>query len=190
MDTRYYSGTCTLNYYCLQLDHENLIVFTRWSQSTLFSGPLSKIFFCLFCLLPQEMICKVNENNSVLIVVSFISSKLKKVTLVCQINIFSLTSYSESDLYLSMAWLNNLLWKLISELLTFSLLSPSSMLKLTIIYDTLWSVRNRVFSVQIGMALLLASETFPRVIGVPSFLVRKVENESFPWSHNLGERIG
>ena len=102
----------TLNQYCLQLDHENLIVFTRWSQSTLFSGPLSKmwgVFFCLCCLLPQEMICKVNKNNSIRIMVSFISSKLKKVTLVCQINIFSLTSYSESDLYLSMAWLNNLL---------------------------------------------------------------------------------
>ena len=74
-------------------------------------------------------------------------------------------------------------------LLTFSLLSPSSMLKLTIIYETLWSVRNGNFSVQIDMALLLAFETFPRDIGVPSFLVRKVENESFPWSHNLGHSV-
>ena len=63
------------------------------------------------------------------------------------------------------------------------------MLKLTIIYETLWSVRNRIFSVQIDMALLLAFETFPRVIGVPSFLVRKVENESFHWSHNLGHSV-
>ena len=39
------------------------------------------------------------------------------------------------------------------------------------------------------MALLLAFETFPRVIGVPSFLVRKVENKSFPWSHNLGHSV-
>ena len=63
------------------------------------------------------------------------------------------------------------------------------MLKLTIIYETLRSVRNRIFSVQIDMALLLAFETFPRVIGVPSFLVRKVENESFHWSHNLGHSV-
>ena len=140
----------TLNWYCPQLDHENLIVFTRWSQSTLFfswnsnyaqsGGPLSKIggvFFCSFVLPSSARNGLQSEWKNILIMVSFISSKLKKVTLVCQINIFSLTSYSESDLYLSMAWLNNLLWKLISELLTFSLLSPSSMLKLTIIYETL-----------------------------------------------------
>ena len=40
--------------------------------------------------------------------------------------------------------------------LTFS--SPPH-LKLPIIYDTLWSVRNRIFSVQIELLLLIASET-------------------------------
>ena len=68
----------TLNQYCPQLDHENLIVFTRWSQSTLFSpetltmlkvvGHSLKqgVFFFvrLFCLLPREMVCKVNEKIS------------------------------------------------------------------------------------------------------------------------------
>ena len=39
------------------------------------------------------------------------------------------------------------------------------------------------------MALLLTFETFPRVIGVPSFLVRKVENESFHFSHHLGHSV-
>ena len=58
MDTRYYSGTCTLNYYCLQLDHEKLIVFTRWSQSTLFSGPLSKIFFVCFAYFRKKWSAK------------------------------------------------------------------------------------------------------------------------------------
>ena len=33
-------------------------------------------------------------------------------------------------------------------------------LKLPVIYDTLWSVRNRIFSVQIELLLLMASETF------------------------------
>ena len=33
-----------------------------------------------------------------------------------------------------------------------------------IVYDTLWSVRDRIFSVQIGMVLLIASEMFSRVI--------------------------
>ena len=61
MDTRYYSGTCILNYYCLQLDHENLIVFTRWSRSTLFSGPLSKmrgVFFVCFAYFRKKWSAK------------------------------------------------------------------------------------------------------------------------------------
>ena len=33
------------------------------------------------------------------------------------------------------------------------------------IYDTLRFVRNRIFSVQIVMVLLIASETFSRVVG-------------------------
>ena len=43
----------------------------------------------------------------------------------------------------------------------------------SIIYDTLWSVRNRIFSVQIELLLLIASETFFNSSVVPSFLVRK-----------------
>ena len=46
-------------------------------------------------------------------------------------------------------------------------------LKLPIIYDTLWSVRNRIFSAQIELLLLIASETFFDSSVVPSLLVRK-----------------
>ena len=42
-----------------------------------------------------------------------------------------------------------------------------------IIYDTLWCVRNRIFSVQIELLLLIGSETFFDSSVVPSFLVRK-----------------
>ena len=63
-------------------------------------------------------------------------------------------------------------------------------LKLPIIYDTLWSVRNRIFSVQNELFLLIASETFFDSSVVPLFLVRKVENGSFPCTHKLGERTG
>ena len=43
---------------------------------------------------------------------------------------------------------------------------------------------------QIESLLLIASETFFDSSLVPSFLVRKVENESFPCTHKLGERTG
>ena len=46
-------------------------------------------------------------------------------------------------------------------------------LKLRTIYDTFWSVRNRIFSAQIELPLLIASKTFFDSSVVPSFLVRK-----------------
>ena len=46
-------------------------------------------------------------------------------------------------------------------------------LTLPIVYDTLWSVRNRIFSVQIESLLLIASETSFDSAVVPSFLFRK-----------------
>ena len=76
------------------------------------------------------------------------------------------------------------------QAIAFFTFSSPPHLKLPIIYDTLWSVRNRIFSVQIELLLLIASETFFYSSLVPSFLVRKVENESFPCTHKLGERTG
>ena len=52
------------------------------------------------------------------------------------------------------------------------------------------NVRNRIFSVQNELFLLIASETFFDSSVVPSFLVRKVENGSFPCTHKLCERTG
>ena len=74
--------------------------------------------------------------------------------------------------------------------LVFTISSPPPHLKLPIIYDTLWSFRNRIFSVQNELFLLIASETFFDSSVVPLFLVRKVENGSFPCTHKLGERTG
>ena len=60
----------------------------------------------------------------------------------------------------------------LSSFCVFYFLTPPH-LKLDIIYDTLWSVRNRIFSVQIELLLLIASETFFDLSVVPSFQVRK-----------------
>ena len=70
--------------------------------------------------------------------------------------------------------------------LTFS--SPPH-LKLPIINDTLWSVKNRIFSGRIQLLLLIASQTFFRLIGSSFVLViREVENKCFLCTHKLGER--
>ena len=65
------------------------------------------------------------------------------------------------------------------------LLPPCLMLNFHYIYETLRSVRNRIFLVQTGMVLLIASERFPESPVVHSFLVSKVEMESFPCRHNV-----
>ena len=63
------------------------------------------------------------------------------------------------------------------QAIAFFTFSPPLHLKLPIIYDTLWSVRNRIFSVQIELllliALLIASETFFDSSVVSSLLVKK-----------------
>ena len=74
--------------------------------------------------------------------------------------------------------------------LTFS--SPPH-LKLPIIYDILWWVKNGIFSGQIELLLLIVwyyPKHFFDSSVVPSFLVRKVENKSFRCTRKLGERTG
>ena len=71
--------------------------------------------------------------------------------------------------------------------LTFS--SPPH-LYLPTIYDTLWWVKNSI----LGANWIAPAFSIPNVFSthsvVPSFLVRKVENSSFPYAHKLGERTG
>ena len=47
--------------------------------------------------------------------------------------------------------------------------------------------QNRIFSVQIGQGLLIASKRFSGFIVIALFLVRTVESENFPCTYNLGE---
>ena len=48
----------------------------------------------------------------------------------------------------------------------------------------------RIFSGKIELLLLIHPKCFFDLSVVPSFLVRKVENKSFPRTHKLGERTG
>ena len=53
----------------------------------------------------------------------------------------------------------------LSGLIAYLIFSSPPQLKLPIIYDTLWSVRNRIFWGQIQLLLRIASQTFFRLIG-------------------------
>ena len=66
MDTRYYSGTPLISivyswtvkiWLCLPDGHNQHFLLGRSQKCEAF-------FFCLFCLLPWEMVCKVNEKIS------------------------------------------------------------------------------------------------------------------------------
>ena len=79
------------------------------------------------------------------------------------------------------------------QAITYLTFSSPPHVKLPIIYNTLWSVKNRIFSRQIELLLLIASHTLFRLIGssfLSSLFFRKVENISFLCTHKLGERTG
>ena len=75
--------------------------------------------------------------------------------------------------YPKKAWCTCKVVVLPCQAIAFFTFSSPLHLKLPIIYDTLWSVRNRIFSAKIELLLLIASETFFDSSVVPSLLVRK-----------------
>ena len=190
MDTRYYSGTPLISivyswsmkiWLCLPDGH---------NQHFFLGRSLKFGAFFLFVLPSSVRNGLQSEWKNILIVVSFISSKLKKVTLVCQINIFSLSSYPESDLYLWMAWINNLLcnWSVNCwRSCCCRCRRCQSSLLFTKPYNRSGTEISRC---KLEWSCCGRPKRFPESSVVPSFLVRKVENESFHWSHNLGERTG
>ena len=54
--------------------------------------------------------------------------------------------------------------------------------------DTLLSVKNNILGANWIAPAYSIPHVFLYTLVVPSFLVRKVENKSFPWTHKLGER--
>ena len=155
------------------------------------------IFSVSIVIIPTHLLCQMQVNSSGAEFLSTISKFMKRMNFVIaclrpsqnvKLGIFTGSRAVDGKEMYKKAWCTCKVVVLPCQAIAYLTFSSPPHLKLPIIYDTLWSVRNRIFSVQNELFLLIASETFFNSSVVPSFLVRKVENESFPCTHKLGER--
>ena len=187
------------NIYCL-LENYIKTLFQKYKLQ-LTTGIL--IFSLFMVIIPTRLLCQMQVNSSGAEFLSTITKFMKRMNYVIaclrpsqnvKSSIFMGSRAVDGKEVYKKAWYTCEVVVLPCQAiayLTFS--SPPPHLKLPIIYDTLWSVKNRIFSGQSQLVLLIASQRFfDSSIGSSfnSFLVRKVENKSYPCTHKLGERTG
>ena len=141
------------------------------------------IFSVSIVIIPTRLLCQMQANSSGAEFLSTISKFMKRMNFVIaclrpsqnvKLGIFTWLSCSDGKEMYKKAWYTcNVVVLPCQALIRFFNFSSPPHLKLPTIYDTLWSVRNRIFSVQIELLLLIASETFFDSSVVPSFLIRK-----------------
>ena len=142
----------------------------------------TQIFSISIVIIPTHLLCQMQANPSGAEFLSTISKFIKrKEILSLLVYVLHKTwnyavprgSRAVTAKKYTKAWCTCKVVVLPCQAITFFTFSSPLHLKLPIIYDTLWSVRNIIFSVQIELLLLIASETFFGSSVVPSFLVRK-----------------
>ena len=153
------------------------------------------IFFSVSIeIIPTRLLCQMQVNSSRAEFLSAISQFTKRMNFVIaclrpsqnvKSGIFTGSSAVDGKEMYKKAWCTCKVVVLPCQANTYLTFSWPPHLKLPI-----WSVKNRIFSGQIQLLLLIASQCFFHSSVVPSFLVRKVENKSFPCTHKLGERTG
>ena len=149
------------------------------------------IFSVSIAIIPTRLLCQMQANPSGAEFLSAISKfiKSKKILSLLVYVLHKTWNYRHFHVVVVQWWQRNRCKKawctckvvvLPCQAIAFFTFSSPLHLKLPIIYDTLWSVRNRIFSVQIELLLLIASETF---FDSPVVILRF-------WSGKLGERTG
>ena len=147
------------------------------------------IFSVSIAIIPTRLLCQMQANSSGAEFLSTISKFMKRMNFVIaclrpsqnvKLGIFTGSRAVDGKEMYKKAWCTCKVVVLPCQAIAFFTFSSPLHLKLPIIYDTLWSVRNRIFSVQIELLLLIASETF---FDSPVVILRF-------WSGKLGERTG
>ena len=140
------------------------------------------IFPVSIVIIPTRLLCQMQENSPGAEFPSTISKFMKSMNFVIacllpsqnvKLGIFTGNRAVDDKEMYKKVWCTCKVVVLPCQAIAYLTFSSPPHLKLPIIYDTLWSVRNRIFSVQIELLLLIASETFFDSSVVPSFLVRK-----------------
>ena len=141
------------------------------------------IFSVSIVIIPTHLLCQMQANSFGAEFLSTISKFIKRKKILSSLVyvLHKTWNYASSrgsravtaTKYTKKVWCTCKVVVLPCQAIAFFTFSSPLHLKLPIIYDTLWSVRNSIFSLQIELLLLIASETFFDSSVVPSFLVRK-----------------
>ena len=120
-------------------------------------------------IIPTRLLCQMQANSSGAEFLSTISKFMKRMNFVIaclrpsqnvKLGIFTGSRAVDGKEMYKKAWCTCKVVVLPCQAIAYLTFSSPPHLKLPIIYDTLWSVRNRIFSVQIELLLLIAP-SFP-----------------------------
>ena len=137
-----------------------------------------RIFSVSVVIIPTRLLCQIQANSSGAEFVSTISKFMRKMNFVTiclrpsqnvKWGIITGSRAVDGKEMYKKAWCTCKVVVLPCQAIVYLTFSSPPLLKLPIIYDTLWSVKNRIFSGQIELLLLITSQTFFRLIG--GFLV-------------------
>ena len=138
-------------------------------------GKVNSFFFSVsIVIIPTRLLFQMQANSSGAEFLSTISKFMKRMNFVIaslrplqnvKLGIFAGSRAVDGKEMYKKAWCTCKVVVLPCEGIAYLTFSSPPHLKLPIICDTLWSVKNRIFSGQIELLLLIASQTFFRLIG-------------------------
>ena len=129
------------------------------------------IFSVSILIIPTRLLCQMQANSSGAEFLSTICKFMKRMNFVIaclrpsqnmKLGIFTGSRAVNGKEMYKKAWCTCKVVVLPCQAIAYLTFSSPPHLKLPIIYDTLWSVKNRIFSGKIKLPLLIASQTFLR----------------------------
>ena len=132
------------------------------------------IFSISIVINPTRLLCQMQANSSGAEFVSTISKFMKRMNFVTAclrssqnviLGIFTGSRAVDGKEMNRKAWCTCKVVVLPCQAIAYLTFSSPPHLKVPIIYDTFWSVKNRIFSGQIELLLLITSQSFFRLIG-------------------------
>ena len=132
------------------------------------------IFSVSIVIIPTRLLCQMQANSSGAEFLLTISKFMKRMNFVIpclrpsqnvKLGIFMGSRAVDGKEMYKKVWCTCKVVVLPCQAIAYLTFSSPPHLKLPIIYDILWWVKNRIFSGQIELLLLIASQTFFRLIG-------------------------
>ena len=136
------------------------------------------IFSVSIVIIPTRLLCQMQANSSGAEFLSTISKFMKRMNFVIaclrpsqnvKLGIFTGSRAVDGKEMYKKAWCTGKVVVSLCQAIAYLTFSSPPHLKLPNIYDASWSVKNRIFSGQIELLLLIASQMFFRLICISFF---------------------